>query len=321
MDLLGNILRDVSRSFYVSIRLLPRKLRQPIGLAYLLARATDTLADTAGIPAATRAQSLQTLASTIQGQSDLSGVNDLINSFGPLQTNEAEKVLIQSLPQCLVELNKASPADRADIREVLAKINRGQTLDVERPILATATELEEYIYLVAGCVGEFWTRLCFRHVKNFSDRSEPEMSEMGKRYGMGLQLINILRDAGNDLQNGRCYFPEEELKTVGLSASTVNENTEPFMLVFRKWLDRAQRGLDAGMQYVDGIRNRRIRAATVLPALIGARTTALLRSTGADTLRDKIKVPRREVQRIIGMVAVTLASRPRLHRLFRHLLS
>src|SRR5439155_875358 len=43
-DLLRDLLRRVSRSFYLSLVILPRPLREPIGLAYLLARAADTLA-------------------------------------------------------------------------------------------------------------------------------------------------------------------------------------------------------------------------------------------------------------------------------------
>ena len=54
------ILKSVSRSFYLTIRFLPRPLREPIGLAYLLARATDTIADTAEIPAAVRLTNLKT---------------------------------------------------------------------------------------------------------------------------------------------------------------------------------------------------------------------------------------------------------------------
>ena len=49
-DLLGSLLRQVSRSFYLSLAVLPRSLREPIGLAYLLARAADTIADTRLIP-------------------------------------------------------------------------------------------------------------------------------------------------------------------------------------------------------------------------------------------------------------------------------
>ena len=48
--LLGVTLRSVSRSFYLSLAILPRSLREPIGLAYLLARAADTVADTRALP-------------------------------------------------------------------------------------------------------------------------------------------------------------------------------------------------------------------------------------------------------------------------------
>ncbi len=61
------ILRSVSRSFYLSIRLLPEKLRDPIALAYLLARATDTIADTVEISADVRMEELAKLAGLIQG--------------------------------------------------------------------------------------------------------------------------------------------------------------------------------------------------------------------------------------------------------------
>ncbi|MFM8358454.1 MAG: squalene/phytoene synthase family protein, partial [Verrucomicrobiota bacterium] len=53
-DLLTSLLRDVSRSFYLTLWILPSSVRRPIGLAYLLARATDTIADTALLPAAER---------------------------------------------------------------------------------------------------------------------------------------------------------------------------------------------------------------------------------------------------------------------------
>ena len=50
-ELLGPILRDVSRAFYLTLRVLPGEVRQSIGLFYLLARTTDTIADTELIPA------------------------------------------------------------------------------------------------------------------------------------------------------------------------------------------------------------------------------------------------------------------------------
>src|SRR6266436_3567279 len=317
------ILRSVSRSFYLSIRFLPAQLRQPIALAYLLARATDTIADTTGISRLVRIETLKMLSNGIQGKASRDVVVDLIASFIPLQVNKNEQRLLESLPDCLDWLDQIEHADRADIRVLLEKITRGQMLDLQRfddpreiRALSTAADLDEYTYLVAGCVGEFWTRLCFRHVRNFARLSEDEMLALGKRYGMALQLINVLRDAGSDLRAGRCYFPEYELNAVHLTPSQILSEPERFQPIYRTWLENAKAGLESGMEYSRAIKNRRVRAATVLPALIGARTLALLKAAGPAALQRIVKVARSEVRAMILSLGLTLASRSRIDAIF-----
>src|ERR1700737_2482524 len=73
----GQILRQVSRSFYLSIFVLPKKLRDPISLGYLLARASDTIADTTQIPIELRIEKLQLLARGIQGEALGDAIVDL----------------------------------------------------------------------------------------------------------------------------------------------------------------------------------------------------------------------------------------------------
>jgi farnesyl-diphosphate farnesyltransferase len=317
------ILRSVSRSFYLSIRFLPAQLREPIALAYLLARSTDSVADTTGISNLVRIETLKMLSDGIQGQASRDVLVDLIASFVPLQANKSERQLLESLPDCLHWLEQIEEADRNDIRVVLEKITRGQMLDLERfdnpkeiRALGTAADLDEYTYLVAGCVGEFWTRLCFRHVRNFASLSEDEMLALGKRYGMGLQLVNVLRDAGADLRAGRCYFPEYELNAAHLTASQILSDAKRFQPIYRTWLEKAKAGLECGMQYSRAIENRRVRAATVLPALIGTRTISLLDAAGAAALQQTVKVPRREVRGMILSLALTLASRNQIDTMF-----
>ncbi len=58
-EILTTLLRDVSRSFYLTLRVLPRAIRSPIGIAYLLARTSDTIADTAIVPVAQRLETLK----------------------------------------------------------------------------------------------------------------------------------------------------------------------------------------------------------------------------------------------------------------------
>jgi farnesyl-diphosphate farnesyltransferase len=317
------ILRSVSRSFFISIKLLPRRLREPIAVGYLLARATDTVADTSSISAALREEALAVLAWSIQETGSPEEIRKLVNSFTPQQKHRAERRLIAAVPECLDRFERMNFADRNDVRAALNKITQGQMLDLKRfseaappQPLNTAVELHQYTYLVAGCVGELWTKLCFRHIDSFSEYPQGEMLELGKKYGMGLQLINILRDTGTDLRAGRCYFPKEELDTIGLEPDKILLEPGRFEAVHRKWHEEAEQGLRAGMQYAHAIRNRRVRGATALPALIGARTLALLRNRGATGLQNNVKMARREVRAMMVSVALRLADRDHLRALF-----
>jgi farnesyl-diphosphate farnesyltransferase len=319
----AEILRSVSRSFYLSIRFLPAQLREPIALAYLLARTTDTVADTAQVSGDMRMETLKLLSNAVQGTASRDVVTEVVASFVSIQENESERRLLQSLSDYLRWLEATEHADRNDIRLVLEKITRGQLLDLQRfnnpqeiRALSTAAELDEYTYLVAGCVGEFWTRLCFRHVRQFASRTEDEMFAIGRRYGMALQLINVLRDAGSDLRAGRCYFPEHELSAAHLAPSQILSEPERFQPIYRTWLEKAKAGLTSGMEYSRAIKNHRVRAATVLPALIGARTLALLKAAGPAALQRTVKVPRRDVRAMILSLGLTLASRRRIDALF-----
>jgi farnesyl-diphosphate farnesyltransferase len=323
-NLRGPILRSVSRSFYLSLRLLPTALRDPLSLAYLLARATDTIADTSEAPAKLRAEALRNLAGAIAGAMPGEVVAPLRHSFAALQTNEAERALIEALPAALEWLEWTENGDRREVRNVLEKITEGQMLDLERfgagagvRALETAADLDQYTYLVAGCVGEFWTRICFAHVGNFSARPEAEMLELGVRYGKGLQLINILRDLGADLRQGRSYLPAEELHSLGVAPEEILQNATRVEPLVRQWREKAERGVAAGIDYACAIRNRRIRFATALPALIGARTLALLREAGTEVFARKVKATRAEVRRI--MASTALASPRSLRATFQKL--
>ncbi|ROZ75721.1 phytoene/squalene synthase family protein [Ramlibacter sp. WS9] len=320
------LLRGVSRSFYLSIRLLPVALRRPIGVGYLLARATDTLADTARLPAGERREKLDTLAAAIDGRiaarPAIAAVVAIAASFAPLQDDEQERALIVALPECLSLLDRLDPADRADVRTVLGHITRGQALDVDRfgqgtlAALQSAAELDEYTYLVAGSVGEFWTELCFRHLPGFATLPREQMRDLGRSYGMGLQLVNILRDAGADLAAGRCYFPADELAAAGIVPQDLPREPARFASVRDPWLAKAALGLEAGMRYADAVNSRRARAASALPALLGARTLAMLRADPAQGLQHKVKVPRSEVRALMARLAFTLAGRASLRTLF-----
>ena len=322
----GPIVRSVSRSFYLSLRVLPGPLRDPLSLAYLLARATDTIADTPEAPGKLRTEALRNLARGIQGDTPIETAAVIRNSFVPLQSNQAERALIDTLPAILEWLELLDDRDRCEVREVLKRINKGQMLDLERfgtgtgiQSLSTGADLDQYTYLVAGCVGEFWTRLCFAHIRNCCDWAESEMLVLGGQYGKGLQLINILRDVGSDLKAGRCYLPADELHSLGLTPGEILAKPARVESIVRHWHEKAKSGMMAGLDYACAINQRRVRFATVLPALIGARTLSLMREAGTNVFERTVKVPRAGVRKIMSSAALSFASRSSLRRLFARL--
>ena len=308
MELGGNLLASVSRSFYLSMKVLPRSVRSVISLGYLLARATDTVADTVTSPVAARMANLEAfraiLAGTMRG-----GLPHLINP-----AHSGERLLLKRLPECLNWFELISEADRADIRAVLQEIIRGQELDLQRfaepgraVALKSPEELEEYTYLVAGCVGRFWTRVCLRHLANYSSMSPEELCRLGVNFGKGLQLVNILRDLPADLRAGRCYLP---IASDPLLAQTPPEALldNPLLArpLFEHWLGKADAWIADGGRYIHAINPFRVRYACILPWRIGVQTLARLRQTPPLENAARIKVPRSEV-RILMLKAIPAA--------------
>ena len=294
-DLGCEVLKNVSRSFYLTLRALPPGLRAPISLAYLLARASDTIADSSDIPAEARAGHLRAFRKMTQIGANPDEIKALQTEIVP--PDAGERVLIAQLDRCFAWLEKQSAEDRSDIVEVLAKITRGQELDVLRfqnparlAALQNGGELEEYTYLVAGCVGEFWTRMCFRHARDFARADEAVMREWGANFGKGLQLVNILRDIPADLRAGRCYLPADELAAAG------SDPRKPADAVFNRWMDRATHLLESGFRYIEATRSPRLRLACFLPWHLGVQTLVKLRRTPPLSTDLRVKVSRGEVR-------------------------
>lgn len=283
-QLVGPLLKAVSRSFYLTLRVLPAPIRPQISLAYLLARATDTIADTNAVPRAKRIVLLRELQS-------LNRVPEL-GVLAENQTLPAERVLLERLEECLAMLDTFDARDRQLIQQLLNTIITGQIFDLETfsgNLMAIADDatLDRYTYQVAGCVGEFWTEMCQAHLPGLEQLSVAD----GIRFGKGLQLVNILRDLPRDYAIGRCYLPVRN----PLDHAEV-------LPVFTKWLDVAVGHLEAGWQYTLAIpaSQKRLRLACVWPLWIGLKTIARLRRANPLDATQRVKVSRMEVYGIMA---------------------
>ena len=313
-ELLGSLLKATSRSFYLTLRVLPGAIRPQIGLAYLLARTADTIADTELVPAEQRIDALKRLRERIQGTSTAP------LNFGELarqQASAAEGILLQKVEDSLALFQALAPKDQPLVRTVLNTITGGQELDLRRfagasaakiVALETAAQLDDYTYRVAGCVGEFWTKMCRAHLFPHRRLNESQLLADGVRFGKGLQLVNILRDLPADLKQGRCYLPLDRLTPAGLIPEVLLSpaNEAKFRPLFDSYLDQAESHLAAGWAYTNTLPfgQARVRLACAWPILIGAKTIEKLRAASVLGLQQRIKINRDEVRGI--MVRSTL---------------
>ncbi len=307
--LLTDLLRQVSRSFYLTLRVLPAAIRPQIGLAYLLARTSDTIADTPIVAPDGRLQALQSLRDRILGDS----TEPL--DFGELarqQDSPAEWSLLQRIEESLALLERFATEDRLRIREALAIIISGQQLDLKRfaeasreriVSLNSDDELDDYTYRVAGCVGDFWTRMCRAHLFPDAPLDDEWLRAGGVRFGKGLQLVNILRDLPRDLRQGRCYLPSVRLWSIGLAPFDLLEPTNVAKLrpVYDLYLARAEEHLSAGWHYTNALprSQARVRLACAWPLLIGLKTLEKLRAGNVLAPELPIKINRSEVRSIL----------------------
>jgi farnesyl-diphosphate farnesyltransferase len=286
-----HLLKGVSRSFYLTLRLLPGPMRGAASLGYLLARTSDTLADSAGAPVEARLLCLDWFDRSLTGEEEAPRWPlPVLNAVA----DPRERHLLEGIRDLLAWLGGLPDGEAALVREVVGIIIGGQRLDLERfadadgenPVaLANDAELEDYAWRVAGCVGAFWTKLGFLTMAGkFSKTPEPALLERGIAFGKGLQLVNILRDLPEDLAMGRCYLPVADPHDTGLLMETHGH-----------WLELAAEWVNAGFTYAETLRSRRLRAATVLPAMLARETLERMRGADFETLRKRVKVPRSQV--------------------------
>ena len=304
---IDSLLESTSRSFYPTLKYLPKKIRGQIGLLYLLARVADTIADSKEGETEELKLLLSQYNDVAQGRSEtLPDFSETAN----IQDNESEAELLRNVPDVIEGLQEYSEADRERMLECLETIVGGQILDLDRfgvakeggeiSALVNNEEMDDYTYRVAGCVGVFWTKMSLAHLMSLGRYKEEELFAKGIRFGKALQMINILRDIPEDLSFGRCYIPSEALARHDLTPEDLLKkgNIDKFRPLYDEYLDITNDHLDAAVEYIKMLPETqfRLKASCMLPVLIGQRTVTLLREGNILDSADRIKVTRDEIK-------------------------
>lgn len=308
------LLKRVSRSLYLSLRVLPAEVREAMGLGYLFCRAADTIADTRAVAVERRLDALERYRGAFDGGP--------VEPLDAPQTDAAERELMARLPETIELWRRQPAAERALLREVVFGVIDGMRMDLSHfqgglRAFDDAAQLDRYCAFIGGAPGRFWTDLCLLRVPAL--RGRDELRDLGFRLGKGLQITNILRDLPKDLRIDRCYLPAPELREAGLAPADLldAEAIGKLRPVLRRWLRWGLDHLEAGAAYVEAMPGMRLRAAVAWPLLLALQTLARVgRADDLLNVERLVKVTRGEVYAMLLGSPRTLSSTARFRKRF-----
>lgn len=257
---LKRILKDVSRTLYLSINILPDQLKSSMSLGYLVARTMDTVVDCPAISSEAKRVTLG-LFRELENKKSSAALAALIKEAVRSVPDPRERALLLKFER-IAELYASFPErELAVLKTLVSGVAGGMEMDLDTfgPALSsfrTEADLERYCALIGGEPGVFWARLYGEAIRRNSINPGDFPSETdASLIGSALQITNILKDMSADLRIGRCYLPQSDLAGVGLSPSDLlrKENMSVLRPVIYKWVLWAVTRLDLGEKFLASI--------------------------------------------------------------------
>ena len=216
------LLQATSRTFALSIPLLPEPLCDEITLAYLVFRIADTIEDADHLGRDERCNSLTEFQDLLHDllvakSGDYTQTESWAERQGQVSDNDDYNLLVRDTPRVLRLVSELRTPATAAIHKHASRSVHGMRETLRRAdadgrlVLNSVDELRQYCYYVAGIVGEMITELFLvdhELSKAPADASERAvLHENAAAFGEALQLVNILKDSGDDAICGRSYLP------------------------------------------------------------------------------------------------------------------
>jgi farnesyl-diphosphate farnesyltransferase len=312
------MLPKVSRTFAISIRLLPPALERPVLISYLLCRIADTIEDSPNVAIDRKSDLLRLFAGTLDAEAP--PATALSETFA-IPAND-EEVLAQEAETVLREYRRLpSEQQRAvqpwirEMCEGMAEFARrnGQSYETRVAALSTIAELERYCYYVAGTVGHLLTRLFAGHGSGWTSQRREKLERLATSFGLGLQLTNIIKDVADDRRRGWIFVPQELCQLAGIEPAHLQDaaHREAGQGVMRLLIAKAQAHLVDALEYSVTLPRRQygIRLFCLSALYFAVRTLRL--AEGNEQLLDpehKPKISRSEVYRTLTAARIVAPS-------------
>jgi len=300
-------LLEVSRTFSKPIGMLPESLRTATTCGYLLCRVADTIEDHPTLPFDQKRDLFQRFLGVVE---DGNRAERFTEAFADVPGEGAYFVLAEGLDRVVAVFRALPKPVQRPMQRRVGEMSRGMLTYEKRrdwgdgvAEIANLRDLERYCYYVAGTVGHLLTELFIWEMHPVDKGRRQQLRRNAEQFGLGLQMVNILKDQTDDREEGWCFIPRDLLSEQGLDPESLFEedNREAAHRAVQPVFERASDHLDCALQYILAIpsERREIRTSWLVPLWLAVRT--LVHARGNDAMFEPgapVKISREEVAKL-----------------------
>ena len=311
------MLPKVSRTFTLSIERLPESLSDAVRVAYLLCRIVDSIEDEAHMKPADRRE-LYNMFDEIVGTDTVAPDNFEAACKGlGLGEGSDDAPLCAGSGAVFRTFRRLSEAQRNAVRPHVLEMSAGMRAftsraDYEGKLrLEDMEALERYCYYVAGTVGHLLTALFEQTVPDLDDEIRTYVRARAVSFGLGLQMVNIVKDVTTDFLRGDCFLPLRLATEAGISMDDLLEpaNRDAGLQIIRAVSARARTHLKRAREYTQAWPTQgaeHVRLFCIVPLALALATLREV-ETGDDTLRPG-RTPKISRPAALALVAASPAA-------------
>jgi farnesyl-diphosphate farnesyltransferase len=310
VELCKRLLPQVSRTFALSIEMLPEPLSSAVRTAYLLCRIVDTIEDSAEVPLTTREALFDAFDALMRDPAEDPTHFERLALALP-DPDKPDVVLCRRAGAAFRAYRALHPSQQAHIQGPVLEMSQGMRRYAQRQAadpqgrlhIHDIPDLEEYCYYVAGTVGKLLTPLFLQHCPEAQGLA-PLLREREVPFGLGLQLVNILKDVADDAPRNVSFLPQDHCYELGLTDVLDPDQRPRALQLLHTLVDLAQSHLDRAAEYTalwPAPAAAPVRLFTMVPLLLAVGTLRLLSQAGPTVWvhGENPKVSRRFVSEVV----------------------
>lgn len=321
-DFSREILPAVSRTFALSIRLLPGELGNAVRNAYLLCRIADTIEDEPEISAEEKASLFDALSASFSGPDATLEFKTRASAL----TGDPAHIRLVANSDLVFEAFRELPGRSRDavehwVREMIVGMRKFALAYPNGVRIQSLDEYKEYCYYVAGTVGYMLTDLWHEHSPSIGAKQYQVLRERCRAFAEALQTVNILKDVAQDAEHeNSIYIPEQLLREHGSAHDTIlaSDCATGTRAALGALVQLAWHDLDQATAYLLSIPRRAapIRLFCALPLLFAYATLRdLTANPDALARRQVVKISRSEVKSLTALSILGVFSNRMMARL------